>query len=88
MFFNNPKYCKQVSTGEYVGSSASSGEELNKECAANNKLSLRMRALQNQYSASQEKIDNVQLLYSRELIYTVNLTVGIGGLILYLYYNK
>lgn len=31
---------------------------------------------------------DVDLLYARELIYGVNMTVGIGLLILYIYYNK
>ena len=97
MFFNNPDYCIKLPAGGYSvpvksGARASNtkekGDDTAIDCKKNYAASKKMQALQNQISASKEKIDNVQLLYSRELIYTINLTAGIGGLILYLYYNK
>ena len=96
MFFNNNKYCEQTTPGVYAAKEQTGSALTNTpaaatadtECKKNYSLSKDMQALQNQHSASHEKIDNIQLLYSRELIYTINLTAGIGGLILYLYYNK
>ena len=87
MFFNKTDYCAQTGAGKYTDV-VTRGKPKTTDCAQNYTLSTQMQAMQNQYSASQEKINNVQLLYSRELIYTCNLTMGIGGLILYLYYNK
>ena len=88
MFFNKPEYCIQESPENYTDKEPSTQPKTTSNCSLNYKLSKQMQSMQNQHSASQEKINNVQLLYSRELIYTINLSAGICGLILYLYYNK
>ena len=57
-------------------------------CTLNKINSQKVTEIMSMYSATQEKFTDMQLLYSREMMYTVNLTAGIGFLILYLYYNK
>ena len=60
----------------------------NSECYKNKSLSQNLTQQQTSLSAAQSKYDDIKMLYNRELIFTLNLLVGLGALIYYIYINQ
>jgi hypothetical protein len=60
----------------------------NSECYKNKSLAQNLTQKQTSLSAAQSKYEDTKMLYNRELIFTLNLLVGLGALIYYIYINQ
>jgi hypothetical protein len=58
------------------------------ECNTNLTLSKQLLSTQSELSGAQTHYEDVKKLYNRELIFTVNLLIGVAMLIYYVYINK
>ncbi len=58
------------------------------ECIKNKLVSTTLMQNQAQLSGAKKKYEDVKQLYNRELIFTINLLIGVGLLIYYVYINE
>ena len=58
------------------------------DCATNQTMATTLHQSQTNASAVKSQYDDTIMLYNRELIITVNLILGLCGLIYYIYVNK
>lgn len=59
-----------------------------KDCATNHTMATTLTQSQTNASAAESQYNDTIMLYNRELIITVNLILGVCGLIYYIYINK
>ena len=64
------------------------GDDYKTNCPENKKLATDLEKTHVVSSATQNKYNDTLMLYNRELIITVNLIIGICGLLYYIYVNK
>ena len=70
----------------YTGKEGTTDSE--KNCHKNKTLARSLEQTQTVSSATQNKYNDTLMLYNRELIITVNLIIGLCGLLYYIYVNK
>jgi hypothetical protein len=68
---------------KYTGSN-----ESNPDCYQNEMNAKKLERTQTETSTVQNKYNDTMMMYNRELIITVNMILGICGLIYYIYVNK
>jgi len=64
------------------------GTPLKTSCERNKTASLTIVENKNQIESAKEKYENMKELYGRELLHFFNMTIGISGLLYYVYKNQ
>jgi hypothetical protein len=85
---NDYFYTHTESDGLCYGYTGDSNNTEYTDCATNQKNATTLIQAQTNSSAAQSQYQDTIMLYNRELIITVNLILGVCGLMYYIYINK
>jgi hypothetical protein len=83
VYYDKADYC--VKNGE---SYSTGNTQRNSLCLQNEEKSKRMKQLLDKHSGTMQKYNDTKKYYNRELLYTINLAIGIGLLSYYFYTNR
>jgi hypothetical protein len=83
VYYDKADYCPKQNKAYNTGNA-----DRNSVCLQNEQKVKRMKQLMDNHSASIQKYNDTKKYYNRELLYTINLTLGIGIISYYFYVNR
>lgn len=83
VYYDKAEYCSK-SNGAYN----TTNDDRNSLCLQNEQKTKRLKQLLDKHSGTIQKYNDTKRYYNRELLYSINLAVGIGLLSYYFYINR
>lgn len=83
VYYDKADYCKKTDKKYDTGNT-----ERNSVCLQNEQKVKRLKQIMDNHSASLQKYNDAKKYYNRELLYTINLALGIGIMSYYFYVNR
>lgn len=83
VYYDKADYCKKENNAYNTGNN-----DRNSVCLQNEQKVKRLKKLMDNHSGTIQKFNDIKKYYNRELLYTINLAVGIGLISYYFYVNR